>query len=107
MDESQIPAKFYSTIDGRLFIKRKFILAGAAPDADPEYAVLVKAFRWKHYDRCPRCDLTLLWFQNPADLCRDIWCDGCGFTARINDWQLTATANLDDFIIDLVKEAIG
>ena len=66
-----------------------------------EYWQLVRAFRLKHFGRCPKCDSVLIrdWEKD------DFYCLWGHF--RITFCQLYSAPSLDEFYYDLCKEEGG
>ena len=66
-----------------------------------EYRQLIRAFRLKHFGRCPKCDNYLL--RSPETL--DFYCEQGHFSVAYND--VLSASDQDKFLYDLCKEGGG
>jgi len=99
-------------IDGRLGIMRQFVIAAGSvekafnAEGQADCKRLVKAFRLKHFSRCPRCDEPMLWVENVRDLRREYWCEGCGFAGDM-PYLVQLTRDTDELVLEMVEASEG
>ena len=80
---------------------RDAAIAGVAPPSEfPDY---VRAYRLKHFGRCPRCDGYLSRWQDPQYLTLELAC-GCGWRATLHI-DMMLPGGMDDLLLTIARSA--
>ncbi len=72
----------------------------------PEFDLYNKAFRLKHFGKCPLCDAHLKALRSVSEMRQYIECAGCEFNFSIGDSDVIAASDADDPIINVVRRAL-
>lgn len=91
-------------IETTLQIHAKFAEAGYLLT---DYELYRRAFRMKHFYRCPACDHPqLFYWSDVIGMTMEISCKNCAFHASVPDYEIMSVRSLDEITLRLAGAGI-
>ena len=73
---------------------------------DPDFILLTKVYRLKHFNKCPNCDTEISQTTEYSKAIDHHWylnCDICGWEANFTETEMVRVDNIDPLLIKICR----